>query len=503
MNPPRSAPLRALLVLGLAAFVLTAVNAWFLWKPRADDTLIHLVFARNSAAGRPFEYNVGQPSRALTAPLWNAGLAIAGLVTGTVSDNQAFLTVFRVLAVAVLGVTLFLVWKISRRLGADTVCSGAGLLLLATNPSVFYWTAANPMETPGAALIAVALTGWAAVAAQRSSLLVWGGGGALTVTGFLMRPELMVLGALAGGAAFIWRRPWRGALAFAAVLGAGLAGWSVALRLAGLAVLPNAGSARRLMVLLDDARPFPLLGIPWSPDALLFAALFLPLVLGAVWLLIRGSTTERAGALAGLLMLGFSIAFFAFYFPTTWQGRYLLPALFAVAPAGAAGLARWPIKPSITALAAILWAAAVAAVLLRPLGSYADAPRQRAAAVPEFVAPPAGALTLLCQEIQSAYFYPQLTHICTEGLIGLESLEARKRNLSVLQFLQEQRPDLVGHGRYPLRDPEHVAEAIRQAGEHRQDLALPGLRLVYLGEMAGCGPVFRTEWESSPQPPDR
>ncbi|MFZ4681902.1 MAG: hypothetical protein ACOYMS_05340 [Terrimicrobiaceae bacterium] len=500
--PPSPEPKKTalpLLLLGVAALALLAADWYWLYKPAAGqvsgDTLIHLIFARNAADGRPFEFNPGFPSRALTAPLWNWLLTLAGVVTGTVKDPEAFLLIFRVLSLAVLALALRLVWGLSRQLGATTIWTAAGVLVVLTNPSTFYWTAANPMETSGAVLLTLAFIWWAGWTVRDPGFWRWVTGGALTMAGFLMRPELLVFGGLSGLAAGCLTpvRQWKNALGYPLALAAGLGAWTLFLRASGLAVLPNAGSARRLMLLLEDASSLPVFSIPYSPDAAIFLALFAPLVLGAILLLRDSRPFARAAALAGLLIAAFCLFFFTFYFYTTWQGRYLLPAVFAVVPPGVAGLSQafraW--KPLHVSLGAVGYATLLAILLIRPLGVYADAPRQRSLLRPAYVQPGPDDRRILVQEIQSAYFYPELFHVCTEGLIGLESLEARRRDLSVLEFIQEQQPDLIGLGRYPLKDPEDVVAKIREAASAGSGLSLPGLDLVFLGPMEGCGPVFR------------
>lgn len=490
-----------LLLLALAAVLLLAANGYWLWKPRADqasgDTLIHLIFARNGALGHPFEFNPGFPSRAMTAPLWNWLLVAGGVITGTTQDTEGFLLVFRLLSVATLVLALWLAWRLCRKLGGDRLWAMGGVVLLLTNPSTFYWTVANPMETAGAALVTLGLVGWVLAVARRPTSLLWAAGGLLTAAGFLVRPELLIFGGLAAGAAFLCShpKPWRGAVAYGAGAGVILAGWALSLKWSGLAVMPNAGSARRLMLLLDDAADLPLLHIPYSPDAALFLTLFLPVFLGV--LIELWNRPGRAAALAVVFITGFTLLFFTLYFYTTWQGRYLLPALFVIVPVGMAGWSKVSIFGRWTTSAGlVLYSVILAVLLLRPLSAYADAPRQRAAGKPAFIAPPPEARSILVQEIQSAWFHPQLFHICSEGLIGLESLEARKRDITVLEFIREQKPDLIGAGRYPLRDPEGVARAVGAAAREKRNLSLPGLELTYLGEMPGCGAVFQAHWTS-------
>ena len=324
MSDPHRSPAGPISFLGAVTALLILANIWFLWKPRADqvsgDTLIHLVFARNAVEGHPFEYNLGHPSRAMTAPLWNWLLAAVGAVTGTAAQTEGFLLAFRGLSAAFLLLDLALMWHLARRLGAGPVWAAGGLAVLASNPVTFYWIVANPMETAGAAAVAVAMIRWAGRASMDSRIRVWAAGGILTGAGFLIRPELVAFGGLAAASAFLGpeRRPWRGSIAWAGATATALGAWSGYLAWSGLAMLPNAASARRLMLLLHDARHLPLIGLPWSPDAFLFLALFVPLLAGAVRLAFDVSPERRAAGLAASCCAAFSLLFFSFYFYTTW-----------------------------------------------------------------------------------------------------------------------------------------------------------------------------------------
>lgn len=497
-----------LIVFGFVAALLLAAEFYFLWKPRADqvsgDTLIHMVFARNLAAGRPFDFNIGYFSRALTSPAWNWLLAGVGVLLDLFREREGFLMLFRVLSVVTMGGALYFIWHLARLLRADAIWSLGAVVIVALNPCTFYWVVANPMETAMACVVALLIGLWTFRAAKVPSGGVWFVGGMLAGLGFLTRPELMVFGGMGALAAVVFSRErrWSGLILFAGGLGLVLGFWVLYLRLMGVAVMPNAGSARRLMLLLEDARPMPVTGWLWSPDCLMFLLMFLPFLAG-VLLLLRVKEPGVAAVVAAVVaMTGFCVMFFTFYFPTTWQGRYLLPLVSVLVPVGAAGLSEFSKRlRSVWIVGAVaIYAMALGGIFLRPLALYADAPRQRSLPPPGDVVIPDGARILLCQEIQSAWFHPELFHVCTEGLIGLESLDARRRGLSVLEFIRETHPDLIGTGRYPLADPEGVVKTIREAAEARRDTELPGLRLVYLGEMAGCGSVFKCEWGPNPRP---
>lgn len=134
------------------------------------------------------------------------------------------------------------------------------------------------------------------------------------------------------------------------------------------------------------------------------------------------------------------------------------------------------------------------AALLWPLANYADAPAQRADQT-RFVDPPAHAKTFLVQEAQSAYFYPHLLYISTEGLITLETFLAHQKGQSLFEFIMEYRPDLISHGRYYLRDPEALQAKINEALYAGKDLRLPGVHLEYAGVMKGAGPFFIAHYD--------
>ena len=67
----------------IAALTLIAALACALFRPDwrgfpLDDAYIHLVYARNLAAGHGFAFNVGEPSIGTTSPLWTLLLALIG-----------------------------------------------------------------------------------------------------------------------------------------------------------------------------------------------------------------------------------------------------------------------------------------------------------------------------------------------------------------------------------------------------------------------------------------
>ena len=144
---------------------------------------------------------------------------------------------------------------------------------------------------------------------------------------------------------------------------------------------------------------------------------------------------------------------------------------------------------NIGCIAGPAYAIVLCFLLLRPLAAYADAPNQRAL-ITEFVPPPDDARVFLVQEVQSAYFFPHLQHISTEGLITPEAHDAHKRGLTLYEFIMELRPDLVSFGRYYLDDPDGLQEKINTAALAGEDLQYRGLNLTYRGQMPGAGHYF-------------
>lgn len=130
---------------------------------------------------------------------------------------------------------------------------------------------------------------------------------------------------------------------------------------------------------------------------------------------------------------------------------------------------------------------------LRPLASFADAPSQRKLE-PDFIAPPEAAKVFLVQEVQSAYYHPELLHISTEGLISPESYVANKQGKTLYEFVMELQPDLIGFGKYPLKDPDGLQDLINKAAVAGKDLEFKHLKLKYLGQLAGAGPVFTAQY---------
>ncbi len=506
----------ALLILGFDCVRL------FHWRPDliSGDSLIHLVFARNFAEGRLFEYNIGESSRALTSLLWNVPLAVTGLLTGSLHHADGFLLVARLLSLGFLLAAAWLGARTAIRLDCPPWLAWGGTLMAVCHPLTFYWSVANPMETMLALLLLLTTlrllipqpSGFrfqvsssrfpvSGLKFQVSSFTPQASGlwaGALSASLFLNRPEHVLIGLLALAALLVGCGS--GADRLRLVCGFALSSGTAALVYLlvfwwlDMAVLPNAGSARRTMMVLGAPYQIPGLGLPFSPDAWKLTAALFPLPLAALYAFWKGVGPLRLAAAFALVTLAMGLIFFSIYFPTSWQGRYMLPFYALLLPVALAGLARLPITTK--------WSAPVLAVLLalyyipssllimRPLASWVAHLEQSSRPVSEWLVPDARVRAVFCIEVQGAYFHPELRFVSSDGLIGLEALDARERGLTMLQFLLEQDPDLVGIMWGPLDDPDDIQKLVHEAIRNRGEVRLPGLHLRYAGYLPGTGGVL-------------
>ncbi|MBE2181098.1 MAG: hypothetical protein IAE97_11570 [Chthoniobacterales bacterium] len=484
----------------VTGILLIAANSYYLWEWRAEqlsgDVMIHLVFARNFAEGRWFEYSLGQSSRANTTILWEWILAVLGVLTGQIRSNEGFMTVARIFAVLCTAFTGWLLYRWGR--AAQLAASVAALLavFVVLNPVVFYWTAVNPMETCMTLVFTAALSMWVWREAHNGDpARPWRAGvlGGLWVFALsLIRPEMLPVGGVAA-LAFLFgqgRQRWPVALMLLAVPLLLTALQALFLLLTGVPIVPTPNTARRLIALKYDA--FPLLGVPINPDSWKMLLSWAPLLLAALFVAFRGVKTDRPPAYFALGVCAWSAIFFSLYYYTTWQGRYMVPSLVALSVPSVAALSR-VVPRHVAWIAGPAYGAALCLLLLRPLAAYADAPNQRALHT-DFVPPPGDARVFLVQEVQSAYFYPHLQHISTEGLITPEAQEAHQRGLTLYEFIMELRPDLVSHGRYYLDDPDGLQEKINAAALAGEDLHYRDLTLTFSGQMPGAGHYFRASY---------
>jgi hypothetical protein len=197
-----SAPqdLRSLLPGVVLAAVLAAATGWFVFSYGyvEDDAYIHLEFARSVAEGRGFAFN-GRVTNGDTAPLWPLMVAaIHALGFGWVASAK-------VACVAGLSIAVTGTWQLVKDLtpagSRQPLLPLAAVLITVINPFFVHWSFSG-MES----VTALGLSFWAIrtvflgdTTAARALL-----GASLLAVGPLLRPELLLLGAVAGPV-LLWR----------------------------------------------------------------------------------------------------------------------------------------------------------------------------------------------------------------------------------------------------------------------------------------------------------
>jgi hypothetical protein len=497
----------------LVAAALLGLNWYFLWEwwshQLSGDVMIHLVFARNFAEGRWFEYSLGQPSRANTTILWEWILAVLGLATGQIRSNEGFMTVARIFAGLCVVATGWLQFRWGKQAGLRPGTAALVAVFVVLNPVVFYWTFVNPMETCMTLVLATATALWVWRTSQTTpensrAEMRAGFIGSLWVFALsLIRPEMLPVGMIAALAFLFgqgWSR-WRLALMLTVVpIGLTIL-QALALALGGIPIVPTPNTARRLIALTYDT--ITLLGIPINPDAWKVLLSWSPLLLAALAGAFLGDRTRRPVHFFALGVCGWSAIFFSLYYYTTWQGRYMVPSLVVLVTPAVAAIIAFLNPPPATRHASPIssslrytlfpYALILCALALWPLARYANAPYERAAQV-EFVPPPEDAKVFLVQEVQSAYFYPHLLHISTEGLITPEVYEAYTKRQTLYDFVMELQPDLIAYGRYYLDDPDGLQQKINTAALAEEDMEYKDLKLKFRGLLLGAGHHFEAEY---------
>jgi hypothetical protein len=191
-----STPLLALGTLALAAVAI----AWFVFSYGyiEDDAFIHLEFARSLAEGHGYAFN-GLLTNGDTAPIWP--LALAGIHSlGVDWIASAKLACAAGLIAAVAGI-----WYLARDLAdgrpEQALLPAAAVLVTLINPFFAHWSFSG-METVtalGLSLWAIRLVFVGSATCARSLVAA-----VLIALGPLLRPELLLLGAIAGPV-LLWR----------------------------------------------------------------------------------------------------------------------------------------------------------------------------------------------------------------------------------------------------------------------------------------------------------
>jgi hypothetical protein len=280
----------------LCFFLTAAALIWlvFSYGYIEDDAFIHLEFARSIAQGHGFSFN-GQQVNGDTAPLWVVLLVAIQSMGFTWMAAAKFLGGVGVL------VALSGVWRIASDIAGaapqQRYLPIAALVLTAVNPYFVHWSFSG-MES----VTALGVSLWAIWAVFSSRPPTWNrlatGAGLLAVAP-LLRPELLLLSAVAGTVLLYraWHMPavsGRRVLAVAAlamVMALPTVLWSAyALKTFG-SIIPNTNAAKRggdLLTVAAKLASVYLLGFGGTIAVLPFVAkrLFKSVVPPAVWALL-------------------------------------------------------------------------------------------------------------------------------------------------------------------------------------------------------------------------
>ncbi|CAN2050574.1 membrane hypothetical protein [Candidatus Magnetomoraceae bacterium gMMP-13] len=177
------------------------LDIYLLWTPHSTqvegDVLIHLVFSRNMAEGKIFEYGHNQLSRAGTSILWESLVAGAGYLTGLTHSEEGFLALTRIISVLLLAGFAGLCYKVLKTLNAPATLRFLVPLVCIIHPFTFYWCIANPMET-SLALVLIMLLALCVLKEDHFHSVVVKAAvfSLLSFALFLTRPELVLLVAI-------------------------------------------------------------------------------------------------------------------------------------------------------------------------------------------------------------------------------------------------------------------------------------------------------------------
>lgn len=315
------------------------------WGFPLDDSWIHQTYARNLALNGEWAFLAGVPSAASTSPLYTVLLA-----AGHALRIDVFLWTH-----ALGAVTLAVTALAGARMGDRVPCGWrytgwlSGLAILGTWHLV--WAAASGMETLlfsalGLALMALAWRELDAQGTPRAAL--WRGAifGTLSALAVSTRPEGVVLAGLLGLAVLVAHAEARGvALTWAVGAVAGFALFIAPylllnLQLAG-GLLPNTSAAKQAEYAPVLAQmSFPALFMSFFGAIIVGGqALLVPGMAFYVWHMGRVHTLRHLALyLTPLVWAAALIALYAVRLPMYSQhGRYVIPALPAMAVLGAAG----------------------------------------------------------------------------------------------------------------------------------------------------------------------
>ena len=474
-----------------------------LWKPRSTDVegdvLIHLVFARNFSKAETFVYGNNQKSNASSSPLWSILLSIFGKITKKIDSNEGFLLLARIISIIFLLIALLILYVSLRILNINKLLSIFSLGIIFFHPITFYWCVANPMET-SLVLLFISLLIIFLIMMDVSNYNSIKNGiifSILSLISFTIRPELIFICGISA-IFFIFKNSKFNKdffLAFSITTAFLSFIYLYIFLKAGLSPLSNAGFSRRAYLQYYDALQIPVLNIYLSLDAIILVLLVLPLLIGD-YISINKNVTNIYSKIS-LLWIIFYTLLFTFYYYSTWRGRYLLPVIIGIVPAGLVGIEMLFKKSPPMKYLLYIWLMFIIVIPLYPLAAHSKAYEARKQKNPESIYwdVPDIHLKIMVQEVQSAYYYPNLEFISTDGLIDMSAYYAMKNNLTVYEFILEKRPDIIGLGRFYLQDPDNLQAKLFENANNKSSFKIKNLFLDYLGIIKGSGPVFKVYYE--------
>jgi hypothetical protein len=368
----RSIPLRALLLVSFAAFVLHMIRfgTWMI-----DDAGISLAYARTLASGYGLRAQPGVPPvEGFSNPLWT--LLLAGFAR---SDTFDVLWTPKALSLALVAATFLLIARTSEGRGRPLSPAALPLLLLPLNTSFVVWTTSG-LENALLAFLVVAACSLAIRAAEGAqSWEIDAGSGLVAALLALTRPDAVVyalaypLVLLAGARRHgAWRSTARRLAFYGLGLGPALGAYLVFRATYYGDWAPNTYYAKdrpSLLSLMDLGKLFDLLQSALGPVALLLPVL----LVGCAVLLLWCARLQVRQCVLGLYL---GLATFVYLvLPLDWMGEYRFATAFFVflywtigelfCEVVAMAPAAWPRRPWVG------WGF-VAALLLVTSGVYAE-----------------------------------------------------------------------------------------------------------------------------------
>ncbi|MDO9235710.1 MAG: hypothetical protein Q7U28_06705 [Aquabacterium sp.] len=238
---------QALLLASMVWCTYWFIHAWPYWE---DDSYIHLEYARSVFEGKGFMFN-GTLSNGDTSPVWVLLLVASHVFSSDWVTSGKILSVLG--AVFALGMAYIYSRRLAQDIGLDADIAPAVMVtLFVVNPYFCYW-AFSGMEAVAAAGLTMLIA--MLVVPKRASVLTFFGAAAAIGIAPLVRPEMVLLSAIAG---LFLLRQWHALtagmptssrlvyfVAAALLLALPLLGWAAYALDAFGYVLPNTNAAKR------------------------------------------------------------------------------------------------------------------------------------------------------------------------------------------------------------------------------------------------------------------